>query len=214
MHTSSPWQWFAAVCVLGIAAALQPVSVVAQSSANEGRIDILSASLRDSSDRLQFVALADIQLSPEMRQGLNSGVPLQFIADFRIRRTRAYWLDDTLFEYQHRYSLTYYELTRHYRLQSLTTGESGNYRSLIAALEKLGRLSGEVVYKPESHAEDKHLVQRLVERLDKRSGEQSDEHLYGQLSLRLDDKALPLPLQPLLSSTWKLASEDFAWSLN
>jgi len=134
-----------------------------------------------------------------MQQGLNSGVPLQFIVDFRIKRNRSYWFDETVIHYRHRYSLIYYELTRHYRLQSIPTGVSGNYRSLVAALHKLGRLQGLVV--PNSAVFDN-------------DGLENSEPLYGQLSLRLDDKALPLPLQPFLSSAWKLASEDFAWSLN
>jgi len=191
-HKRPPWRWFAGLC--GLCAALLPLpsKLYAQNLSGQGRIEIQSATLRESANGWQLVAKADIQLSPEMRQGLNSGVPLQFIVDFRIMRARSFWLDDTLVAYRDRYSLTYYELTRHYRLQSLITGESGNYRSLIPALEKLGSLQGGVEYEPDD----------------------SEEHVYGQLSVRLDDKALPLPLQPLLSSTWKLASEEFAWSLN
>ncbi len=198
------WFWVVGLCVLYIAAAMQPVSVSAQTSSGQGRIEIQSASLRESPAGLQLVATADIQLSPEMRQGLNSGVPLQFIVDFRIKRNRAFWFDDTVLEYQHRHSLIYYELTRHYRLQSLTTGESGNYRSLLVALEKLGRLQSVVANSSDGIDRDEINITE--------SGDNTQ--LYGQLNVRLDDKALPLPLQPLLSSTWKLASEDFAWSLN
>jgi len=193
-HNVSLLLCFVALCATFVTAGLSAANVYAQASANQGRIAIKSASLRDSTNGWQLVASADIQLSPEMRQGLNSGVPLQFIVDLRIKRTRNFWLDDTLLEYQHRYSLIYYELTRHYRLQSLDSGESGNYRSLTAALEQLSELQGLIAPKPVKM--------------------NNNARLYGQLSLRLDDKALPLPLQPLLSSDWKLASEDFAWPLN
>lgn len=186
--------WLVRLCALSVAVGLTPLLVCAQTSTNKGRMVIQSASLLESPVGWQLVAATEIQLSPEMRQGLNSGVPLQFIVDFRIRRARAYWLDDVVLEYQHRYNLNYYELTRHYRLQSDTTGESGNYRSLIAALDQLGSLQGVVVRKPEQF--------------------KVADNLYAQLSLRLDDNALPLPLQPLFSSTWKLASEDFVWPLN
>ncbi len=159
-----------------------------------GQIEVQSAYLREAPAGWELIASADIQLSPEMRQGLNSGVPLQFIVDFRIKRTREFWIDKTLVEEQHRYTLIYYELTRHYRLQSLTTNKSGNFRSLLAALDELGSLQGLAVPRPQGFDD---------------SGE-----LSAYVSMRLDDKALPLPLQPLLSSTWKLASKDFAWSLN
>lgn len=193
---------FVGLFLLCITIGLQSVAVYAQTSSDRGQIIIQSASLRETAGSWQLAALADIQLSPEMRQGLNSGVPLQFIVDFHIRRARPFWLDKTLLKYQHRYRLIYYELTRHYRLQSLTNNESGNYRSLLAALEKLGRLQGLNVNNPDN-----------IELGGEASGNTSGE-LYGRLTLRLDDKALPLPLRPLLSSTWALASEDFAWSLN
>jgi len=31
------------------------------------------------------------------------------------------------------------------------------------------------------------------------------------LELRLDSKALPLPLQPLIASSWHLSSEEYQW---
>ena len=213
--------WVVSSFVLGVAGGLLSSKVSAQTTSGQGRIEIQSATLSESSSGWQLGALADIQLSPEMRQGLNSGVPLQFIVDFRIKRNRAFWFDDTVFEHRHRLTLTYYELTRHYRLQSHTTGESGNYRSLTAALEKLGRMQSEIVQKPDGF--DGELFDSVADgevgaggsddsEVDNRS--QHYGQLYGQLSVRLDDKALPLPLRPLLSSTWKLASEEFAWSLN
>lgn len=216
--------WLCALCALCIAAGLQPSRVSAQTASNQGHIAIQSASLRKSAVGLQLVATADIQLSPEMRQGLNSGVPLQFIVDFRIKRNRPYWFDDTLLEHQHRLSLIYYELTRHYRLQSLTTGESGNYRSLLTALETLGRLQGIVVSELEEFDSDMFDSNGSADagfnsegsnnEASGNSGRVKQAKLYGLLNVRLDDNALPLPLQPLLSSTWKLASEDFAWSIN
>jgi len=207
------------MCALCFIGELQSSKAFAQASSNQGHIEIQSASLLESATDWQLVAMADIQLSPEMRQGLNSGVPLQFIVDFRVKRNRSFWIDETVLKYRHRYSLIYYELTRHYRLQSLSTGESGNYRSLITALEMLGRLQNVIVHKPRLvDADGSNSSQSVNDITNDRilSNDLFDKknQLYGQLSLRLDDKALPLPLRPLLSSTWKLASEDFAWSLN
>lgn len=166
----------------------------AQQEIERGQIELLDARFRDVEGGWELLANADIQLSPQMRRGLNSGVPLQFIVEVRVKSSRAYWPDPTLLVHQQRYSLIYYELTRHYRLQSLNSGQSRNFRSLLSALEELGRFNDVVIPRP-TPEDDAH-------------------QLIAYVSLRLDDKALPLPLQPLFSSKWKLASEDFAWSLN
>lgn len=172
----------------------EALPVQAQPLEDQGQIDVNSALLRDSVDGWLLSADAEIALSRDIRQGLDSGVPLQFIVDFQIKKPRSWWFDKTLVETEHRFSLIYYELTRHYRLQSISTQHSKNYRSLLAALDDLGTIQGMSIDRPTNFND---------------SGE-----LFGHISVRLDGKALPLPLQPLLSSTWRLASEDFTWSLN
>lgn len=169
-------------------------SVWAQSADDGGAINVISAQLHDGPTGWQLSADAEIALSREIRQGLDSGVPLQFIVDFRIKQPRALWRDKTLLAVEHRYSLIYYELTRHYRLQSVTNKQSRNYRSLLAALDDMGNISGVEIQRP--------------------PGITDSDGLFGHISVRLDGKALPLPLQPLFSSTWRLASEDFTWALN
>lgn len=193
-------------------------SLFAQQIDGDSFIKIDSARLTENESGWLLSANADIQLSPKIRQGLNSGVPLQFIVDFRIKRDIKLWPDKTLFSLQQRYSLIYYVLTRHYRLQLIETtsgaaasdkvnnanslntvtgnnkaDNSQNFRSLLTALDSLGNLQALPVKKPDIDL---------------------NGPLYGQLSYRLDEKALPLPLQSLLPSDWKLVSEDYAWSLN
>lgn len=177
-----------------LAAMLSCGLALAQSTGDDASIEVQDARLRDGLNGLELNADADIQLSPEIRGGLDNGVPLQFIVDFKIKQARRFWPDKTLLAQEHRFSLIYYELTRHYRLRSLKTNESRNFRSLLAALEELGQLQGLNV-SPEFD-------------LNEHAG------AFGVVSMRLDSKALPLPLQPLLSSVWRLTSEDFAWSLN
>ncbi len=166
----------------------------AQATVGEGQIQVLSAQLRDYAQGWHLSAEVDISLSREIRQGLESGVPLHFIVEFRIKKPRPLWPDKTLLAVRHRYSLIYYELTRHYRLQLLSTKESRNYRSLLSALDDLGNIQGLFIDRPSEF--------------------EYTEPLNGHMNVRLDDKALPLPLQPLFSSTWRLSSEEFAWSLN
>jgi hypothetical protein len=169
-------------------------NTIAQTIDGSGFIRIDSATFDDKSDAWILNVDAEVQLSPTMRQGLNNGVPLQFIVEVKIKEPRRYWLDKTLQTFQYRYSLIYYELTRHYRLQSMDGNQSHNYRSLIEALDELGRVRNLTVMKPDHY--------------------HSAESPIAALRFQLDSKALPLPLQPLISSDWRLASEEYAWSLN
>lgn len=167
---------------------------LAQSIDEAGFIRIDSATFDEKPDAWLLNLDAEVQLSPTMRQGLNNGVPLQFIVEVNIKEPRRFWFDKTLQTFQYRYTLIYYELTRHYRLQSMDGNKSHNFRSLIEALDELGRIQNLTVLKPDLY----HRAESPI----------------AELSFQLDSKALPLPLQPLISSDWKLASEEYAWSLN
>jgi len=156
-----------------------------------GSIDIVQADLLRTPGNWLLDATAEIQLSPEIRSGLDSGVPLEFIVDLSIRQPRSWWLDRKLVSFQRRYSLIYYELTRHYRVQAIGTDVSHNFRSLLAALDELGSLRG-VAIPIEVDA---------------------TASLEGRLQIRLDNRALPLPLQPFLSGAWRLSSEEYVWPL-
>lgn len=194
-------------------------NAAAQTELERGNITVLSAELLPTETGWDLLASADITLSPEIRQGLDSGVPLQFIVDFRLKKQRKWLPDKTLLAVQHRYSLIYYELTRHYRLQSMTTSESRNFRSLLGALDALGQFQSLPIPSPASSG-DSDVSTAPSTALSNSSSDATHtstnevKHETGHLSIRLDDKALPLPLQPLFSSSWKLASEEFTWSIN
>jgi len=189
----------------------------AQQAESLGYIVVENARIDATSEGWLLSANADIRLPPEIHRGLDSGVPLEFIVEFKVRKHRKFWPDATLLTYQRRYSLIYYVLTRHYRLESINNADnktltnnreelvdekqekSRNFRSVSSALEALG------------------LIEDLpVDWLSNSGADQfePDDATYGQLTIQLDERALPLPLQSLFSSEWKLASEDYAWSLN
>lgn len=180
--------------------------VFAQSNPDAGFITINDASIAGADQRLILDARADVVLPREIRLGLESGVPLEFILSLHLQKKRTFWLDKSLVKLRRRYSLVYYELTRHYRLQALDTMESRNYRSLLAALSALGDLQSVEFTLP------KKLGEANVINLGASDVQTGD--LYGELSLRLDSKALPLPLQPVISSSWRLASKEYVWPLN
>ena len=140
-------------------------------------------------------AWADIDLPATMQTGLDNGVPLTFIMDVRFLRQRTWWFDQAVASFERHYRLTYYELTRHYRVHALQSNTRQNYRSLTSALTGLGRFDN---VRFELSTDDQQQLSK-------------DSGLLGSLHLRLDTTALPLPLQPLIRSSWKLASEDYRW---
>lgn len=165
--------------------------------AGSGDILLSQASLRSEAGQWYLDARADFKLPATVRSGLDSGVPLNFIMTLRFLSPRAFWFDKTLAQHQQRFSINYYELTRHYRVHSLNTDISRNYRSLSSALDGLGQIN------------DLHLAfdTELEDLL-------SDESLLAALDFRLDTSALPLPLQPLITSSWRLASRELVWPVN
>jgi len=169
----------------------------------QGSIQVLDASLHQLKAQWFLDAQAEIELGPAIRAGLDSGVPLIFIVELQLDEPRTGWFNTPVLDFKQRYSLNYYELTRHYRLQRIDTktvdGSSRNFRSLLAALDDLGSIHSLYVGQPSVSLVDSNSPQRK---------------LLATLSIQLDSGALPLPLQPLIASTWSLASEDYAWWVN
>ena len=173
----------AAISVTNATLVPKTATSVSASEENEVRDYVLSAN-------------AVIELNQVIENGLYSGVPLFFNATLKITRTARWWLDRTVFSQTARFSLVYYELTRHYRVTGTGQMESRNFRSLLDALDYIGTL--------------RNLPVQLSDTL-------RDEHSYiASLNLTLDEKSLPLALQPFVfvGSAWRLHSEDYSWPIN
>ena len=166
-------------------------------AAESGDIVLSQASLRQESGQLFLTARADFNLPDTVRSGLDSGVPLNFILTLRFIRPKRFWFDTTVLQHQERYSITYYELTRHYRVKAINSGISRNYRSLSSALDGLGQ------------------IRDLSLSIDQNFSDITDDTtLLAALDFRLDTSALPLPLQPFIASSWRLASKEVVWPVN
>ena len=170
-----------------------------------GSIRLDDVELQHVDAQLYLDATAAISLPDSIRAGLDSGVPLEFVLRVVLLQPRPYWFDKSLVQFIHRFRLTYYELTRHYRVQSLDTDVSRNYRSLSAALEGLGDFEQLAL----AMGETVPLLQAAYE-----ADTGSADSIKASLEFQLDSKSLPLPLQPLVGSSWRLASEEYQWSVN
>lgn len=207
-------RWALAVLLVPLATLLVFIVLVAISARGlslngnaAGSIRLDDVTLRPGeSGQWYLSASADIDLPEPIRAGLDSGVPLDFLLTLEFRQMRNYWPDRVLASYRHRFRLTYYELTRHYRVYALDTDISRNFRSLTVALNGLGKVDRLPVVLDTDDQEQSRIL------LDALSREGTT--VMADLDFKLDSKSLPLPLQPLIASSWRLASQEYQWQVN
>lgn len=168
----------------------------AQPQNGEGTIELSDLALDIGEDRMELAVSARVRLSPTVEDGLNSGVPLTFLLNLDIVHPRALLWDKTVMALQRRYTLTYYELTRHYRVSAVESDASRNFRSLSSALQGLGQM-----------------VNISAEIDANRNAWLDGEGLQASVSMQLSKSALPLPLQPIIRSSWTMVSREYRWPI-
>jgi len=170
---------------------LLPITAV---SAGVIRYENAGTYLDDGVYYLDAFALVDLGEEPE--RALMNGVELFFLVEVVVERQRRWWIDTPVLQRRLRYKLYFYELTRHYRVDNLQTGESENYRSLTAALRYLGQINRYALIEASN-------IKRY-------------RRYRARISVSLDNTKLPGPLaaRAMVSRDWNLQSEVFKWSLN
>lgn len=127
-----------------------------------------------------------VQLSDALKNALQRGVSVVFVAEAQLLQRRWYWTDRVRGQAVRRWRLTYQPLTRQWRLS--IGAFNRHYMSLDDALDVLRRSSR----------------WRITERL---KGDPGDH--YVEFGFRLDARELPRPLQIGLGNqnTWDLSLE-------
>lgn len=143
----------------------------------------------------QLEAKIDYQLSDDVLEALQSGVPLFFALDIEVKKYRAWWKNATIAILEQRYLLLYHALSEKYVLNNLNSGAQQNFSSLPSALQALGTL---------------HKLPLIDENLIDPGGK-----YLVRMHTYLDIDSLPPPIQPIayLSPDWRLESEWKEWSL-
>ena len=155
-------------------------------------ISVNRAEMRLNEDGYQLSASYDINLTFAAQQALARGVPLYFVGEFLMTRSRWYWFDERIFQGEQTVRLSYNVLTRQYRLSRGTLFQ--NFVNFEDALNVLARQSSATIPADLMKADSSYIV---------------------AVRLRLDVAYLPLPLQvnALTGKDWTLDSDWYRWMI-
>lgn len=140
----------------------------------------------------QLFASYDITLTAAAKHALTRGIPLYFVCEYLLTRSRWYWLDEEIFQGVQTIKLSYSVLTRQYRISRGALFQ--NFASFDDALNMLTRQSSDII------------PAQLI---------QNDGDYVAATRLRLDIEQLPLPLQvnALTGKDWALNSDWYRWAV-
>lgn len=164
------------------------ISAFSSLSAADG-ISANRAEIRLTDNGYQLSASYGINLTYAVQQALSRGIPLYFVGEFSIMRSRWYWLDEEIFHSEQTVKLSYSVLTRQYRISRGALFQ--NFASFEDAMNILARQSSDIP----------------AETLKKNSS------YTAAARLRLDVAQLPKLLQvnALTSKDWSLDSDWYRW---
>ncbi len=159
-------------------------------------IQVKSAEL-ELADEINYQVKAEFEInfSAKLEEAIAKGVPISFVMEFGVIKSRWYWLDEELVKAQQVLKVSYNALTRQYQLSAGPLHK--NFSSLAEVKAELGKVHEWVVF-------DRALIKK--------------RNLTGYeaiLRMRLDVSQLPKPLQvnALASKEWNLDSEWYRWPL-
>lgn len=153
-------------------------------------VSVNKAEVRLGENGYQLSASYDINLTFTAQQALTRGIPLYFVGEFSLTRSRWYWLDEEIFQGGQTVKLSYNVLTRQYRISRGALFQ--NFASFEDALNILARQSSVTI------------PAELMKK---------DGNYMAAARLRLDIAQLPLPLQvnALTGKDWALNSDWYRW---
>lgn len=153
-------------------------------------IVVNKAEMRLSEEGYQLTADFDINLNFVVQQALSRGVPIYFVGEFSLTRSRWYWLDERIFQSEQSTKLSYNVLTRQYRISRGALFQ--NFANLDEILNILARQSSTVI------------PAELMKK---------DGNYIAAVRMRLDTTQLPKLFQvsALTGKDWDLNSDWYRW---
>lgn len=166
-------------------------------------VSVAKAELRQDEDGFHLVATYDVNLNFAVQQALSRGIPLYFVGEFSLTRSRWYWLDEEIYKYEQTVKFSYNVLTRQYRISRGALYQ--NFDSFEDAMNILTRQASPTI-PSDLIKKDDSFVWRLL----KKEGD-----YIAAVRLRMDIAQLPRPLQvnALTSKDWDLDSGWYRWEI-
>lgn len=159
------------------------------------RFEIRSAYIEPAERVYELNATLVFDLPEGARAALREGVPLSLDLDIVLRRSRKYWLDETVATLGQHYELVHHALSERYLVRNLNSGEQSSFATLDAALDSLRVLSNLPIL-------DQSLVLKKARH---------------EISLRahLDIRTMPDALRLIVfwANDWRQDTEWYTWSL-
>lgn len=165
--------------------------VLAAGAALANGVDVRKAAVTPVDDGYVLEAEFDVRLTPVLDDALHKGVPLHFVFEFELTRSRWYWTNEKVATVQLPQRLSYNTLTRQYRI-----GAGSLYQNFTTLKEALDAMS------------------RVRRRLEVDGGALRKDTTYSAvLRLRLDGAQLPKPFQLQTGRNWDVSSEWYRWTV-
>lgn len=156
-----------------LAAVLALCLMLAQGPAQAQGVELLTLQTTRDEGQLQLEFAARVQLPRAVDDALQKGVPLYFVAEATLMRSRWYWRDVRMARISRSWRLAFQPLTGSWRVS--LGGLNQSYASLEEALAAVSRSGGWKLIE--------------AERLER------GESYYLEFSYRLDSSQLPGPMQ-------------------
>ena len=172
-------------------------------TAHAESVSVARAELRLNDDGYHLAAVFDINLNYAVQQALSRGVPLYFVGEYSLTRSRWYWLDEEIYKSEQTVKFSYNVLTRQYRISRGALYQ--NFDSFEDALNILMRQTSPLIPATLIRKDSNYVSQLL-----KKEG-----NYIAAVRLRLDVTQLPRPLQvnALTSKDWDLDSGWYRWMI-
>ena len=168
------------------------VGLFGAGAAQSDGIEVLKAALTASDDGYLLEAELDMRLTPALDDALHKGVPLYFVIEFELIRSRWYWTNEKVTTLYQQQRLSYNTLTRQYRV-----GVGALYQNFSSLKEALDYMS------------------RIRRRQDIEAGALRKDTAYAaMLRMRLDTAQLPKPFQLHTGRDWGMGSDWYRWTVN
>jgi hypothetical protein len=172
-----------------------PGAVALAQDAESGQFEIQSANSELVDGVYYLDVAADLRLSADGREALESGLPLSIMYEIQFLHRHRLWWDTEQATLRQRFQIEYHTLTERFRVTNVNSGDLLWFSNLEGALRFIGRM------------ENLPLIDAGL--LD------SDGRYDVRLRAVLDTEQLPGPLRLLAfwRSEWALASDWQRWRL-